>query len=424
MMRARTIPVFIILLAGLALAGPPEPPEPPKIPEDLDRMILLEELESLKSIDAAESLRLTIELDSLRSLGDLESERILAEIEALRKSQDLIRLPGFDSVLAKIDEGLVIKELTIGGDSIVIVLSNDSTFVFSDFETRPVRKTGEARVSIGNNIVIEEDEVIDGDVASLFGDVIVKGTVNGGVLTLSGDIYVTSTGYIREGAVAVNGNVKKDPGARVERITWKTNTVVISRLSERTPFRIMGSIFLLSFLIMVVLSATCASIFKVNVDRVVTEVKSNFLTSFLKGYLFYVLAFVALIVLTITVLGIPLAVLGVPLAFLAAIVLASTAVSNIVGQKTVPGSPEGENNELRFSNFLYGSLILGSVPGLFFLIQAVTGSLLVMIFNWIFIGMFLFIVIPAGLGGVLTTRFGTRSGKGSSMTRQTTSPEN
>lgn len=423
-MRLLSTLILSVILAGQLSAGPPEPPEPPETPEDLEHMILFEQLESLKSLGAVESLRISAEIESLRSISNLESLRIVAEIEALRRSQGLIRLEGFDSVLAKIDEGLVTKEITIGGDSIVIVLSNDSTYVFSDFETGPVRKTGEERVSVGNNIVIEEDEVIDGDVASLFGDVIVKGTVNGGVLALSGDIYVTSTGYIKEGAVAVNGNVKKDPGARIGRITWKTeNPVSFSRFNERTPFRIMGSIFLVSFLIMVVLSATCASIFRVNVARVAAEVKSNFVASFLRGYLFYVLTFVALLVLLITILGIPLALLGIPLAFLAAVILASSATSNIVGEKILPASQANENGGTQFRNFLYGSLVLGSIPGLFFLVQAITGFLVVMIFSWIFIGIFLFIVIPAGLGGVLSTRFGTRSGRRSAIGGQTASSE-
>jgi hypothetical protein len=423
-MRLLSTLILSMMLAGQLMAGPPEPPEPPETPEDLERMILLEHLESLKSAGAMESLLVAAEIESLMSIANLESLRIVAELEALRRSQGLIHLEGFDSLLARIDEGLAIDEITIEGDSIVIVLSNDSAFVFSDFDTGPYSRTGADRFGVGNRIVIDEDEIIDGDVVSAFGDVIVRGTVNGGVLALSGDIYVTSTGYIKEGAVAVNGNVKKDPGARIGRITWKTEYPVnISRFNERTPFRIMGSIFLVSFLIMVVLSATCASIFKVNVARVAAEVKSNFLASFLRGYLFYVLTFVALIVLLITILGIPLALLGIPLAFLAAVILASTATSNIVGEKMLPALQVNESGDSKFRNFLYGSLVLGSVPGLFFLVQAITGSLVVMIFSWIFIGIFLFIVIPAGLGGVLSTRFGTRSGRRATMAGQSASSE-
>ncbi len=359
--------ISAVLIMGLAHAGPPEPPEPPEAVEGLEVLLGLEDLEAL---------------------------------------DETLTIKGLERILEGIEEGLEITEISIGGDSIIIGLSNDSIFVLSDFDDQSPHRAGKDIVQFGNRIIVEEDEVVRGDVVSAFGDVIVKGTVEGGVLAFSGDIYVTSTGNIKEGAVAVSGKVKQDPGGRIGTVIWKTGYPrSVSRIADRTPFRIMGFVFFVVFLVWMVLSATCASIFQVNVARVVNHIKSNFVASFFKGYLAYLLAFVAFIVLLITVLGIPLALLGVPIALLAGMILGSTALSNILGEKMLHA------DRLSFKTFLYGSAALGAVPGLFFLIQMITGSMVLMIFSWILIGLFLFMIIPFGLGAVLTTRFGTRSGK-------------
>ena len=359
--------ISVVLIGGLAYAGPPEPPEPPE-PEEAIEVLL-----------------------DLESLGVLEES---------------ITIKGLQRILLDIEEGLEITKISIAGDSIIIGLSNDSIFVISDFDTDSGPRTGKDIVQIGNRIIVEEGEVVKGDVVSAFGDVIVRGTVEGGVLAFSGDIYVTSTGNIKESAVAISGKVKQDPGARVGTGTWKTPyPISVSRIADRTPFRVMGFIFIVVFLVWMVLSATCTSIFQANVAMIANHIKTNFVVSFLKGYLVYLLAFTAFIVLLITVLGIPLALLGVPIALIAGMILGSTALSNILGEKMLHA------DRLSFKTFLYGSVALGAVPGLFFLMQMITGSMVLMIFSWILIALFLFIIIPFGLGAVLTTRFGTRSGK-------------
>lgn len=359
--------ISVVLIGGLAYAGPPEPPEPPE-PEEAIEVLL-----------------------DLESLGVLEES---------------ITIKGLQRILLDIEEGLEITKISIAGDSIIIGLSNDSIFVISDFDTDSGPRTGKDIVQIGNRIIVEEGEVVKGDVVSAFGDVIVRGTVEGGVLAFSGDIYVTSTGNIKESAVAISGKVKQDPGARVGTGTWKTPyPISVSRIADRTPFRVMGFIFIVVFLVWMVLSATCTSIFQANVAMIANHIKTNFVVSFLKGYLVYLLAFTAFIVLLITVLGIPLAILGVPIALIAGMILGSTALSNMLGEKMLHA------DRLSFKTFLYGNVALGAIPCLFFLMQMITGSLVLMIFSWIFIGLYLFIIIPFGLGGVLTTRFGTRSGK-------------
>jgi len=360
---------LILIFCGPALSGPPEPivpPEPPEIPEQT-----LKTLESLK-----------IELEMNKDLLDK-------------------RLKG---VLEKLDQGLEISEISIAADSIVITFSNDSVFILADLDKGTIPTSGKDVLRVGGNMVVEEDQVIHGDIVSAFGDVTVKGTVDGSVLTLSGNIYVPSTGYIKESAFAVSGKVKREPGARIGSVVWDSPYSASGPDfgEENQPFRIMGYVLLLIYLFWMILAATCASIFKKNISTVMAAIKANSFTSFLKGYLAYVLVFLAFVVLSITILGIPLAFLGIPIATLAGMILGFTAVSVILGQKIL------RVDELSFKTFIYGSLAMGAVPGLFFLTLTLTGSVVVMIFSWIFVFLFLSVILPVGLGAILTTRFGVR----------------
>jgi hypothetical protein len=123
------------------------------------------------------------------------------------------------------------------------------------------------------------------------------------------------------------------------------------------------------------------------------------------GYLAYLLAIAALIALVITILGALPGVLGVPLLLFAGMVLSSTALQVLIGQRAI------DSVGISIKAYLYGAMILSGLPGLLFLAQFLTGSLVIMILNWIQIGIFIFIIIPFGLGAVLTTRFGTRTEK-------------
>ena len=260
-------------------------------------------------------------------------------------------------------------------------------------------------IRFGSNITIEEGEVIEGDVVAAFGDVVVSGTVEGGVIAFSGDIYVTSTGKVENGVLALSGKVKTEPGGYIGAYTWGTRYDRKDfRDYNRAVFQSIGLVLLIIYIVWIILTATCASLLKSNVGRVMQTVKQNgVIKSFFLGYLAYFLALILFIGLNITILGIPLAILGVPLMLLAANVLSSTALNISLGLKIL------NSDKYNFRAFLYGSLFLGIIPGLFFFIQAITGNLVIMVFSWILVGIFIFILLPVGLGAVLSTRFGTRA---------------
>jgi len=394
-MKKILLTILCVSLAGAAYAAPPDP-------LDEDTVISVKGVPELKALEDALG-------DHYSSITDLEKK-----IQKLEK-----RYKGIGAVLEGLDEGFEIDELILDGDSIFLRLDNDSTFIFRYAETPDEDFSSHNDIiRFGSTITIEEDEIIEGDVVSAFGDVIVNGTVEGEVNTFWGDIYITSTGYIANGAVAISGKIKHEPGSRVGSVTFSTHRPSTDfGDDDRSVFRIMAFVFSIIFIIWFILTATCASLMKTNVKRIEQHIKNDgFIKSFFVGYLIYFLGFLAFIGLIITVIGIPVALLGLPMAFLAATVLSSTAISNLIGQKI------SQTDNQTFKRFLYGSLYLYLLPGLLFLVQLITGNLVIMIFSWIVISIFIFIIFPIGLSAVYKTRFGYRAENKSSTIPKTEKP--
>ena len=398
-MRKFLTVLFCFLIAGAVYPAPPDPSE-----SDEEIVIDIEDIEPPEAPEMPESLIETLgDIDDLEALDPYALKDLEKRLLKLKKKYE-----GMEKVLEGIDEGFWIEELILGGDSIYIRLNNDSSFTLRYFEDLDRMATSKNDiVRFGAAITIEEDEVIEGDVVSAFGDVIVHGTVEGGVIAFSGDIYISSTGNVENGVLAFSGKVKREPGSRVGAVTWGSHSVRPDLGDyNRSVFRTMGLVFIIIFIIWIILTATCASLLKSNVKMVGQDIKeSGFLKSYFKGYLAYFLALLIFIGLSITILGLPLALLGVPLALLAAVILSSTALSNLVGEKILNAE------KYSFRTFFYGNLFLGLIPGLLFLVQLITGNLAIMVFSWIVIGLFIFILLPVGLGAVLSTRFGTRPRK-------------
>jgi hypothetical protein len=376
-MKALLSILLLFFLAQSLSAGPPEPPQAPEPPPT-----------SKSRHEITVSASDTAIMNQLN--GDLKG-----------MNEKLARL---NKIMGDFSDSIKIKDLTIDNDSITIILSNDSVISFMGGAMPSISHDDNSLVNVGHTYTVKENDVVNGNIVNVGADVVVDGKVNGSVMTIGGDIYVSSTGYIRDGAVALSGKVKVESGGRVTNVRMALNeSRGGSHGSESSVFRVMGAIFLGIYVIWLILAATFTSLMKNNVERVSSVIKARPLKSFLLGYLAYLLAFVAMLILTISILGIPVALVGVPVALFAGMVLAVTSLSNLIGQRVL-----GER-EISFQTFLYGTLVLSGLPGLFFMIQFLSGSLAIMVFSWIMIGLLIFIIAPLGLGAVLTTRFGTRT---------------
>jgi hypothetical protein len=74
---------------------------------------------------------------------------------------------------------------------------------------------------VGSDIHVEQDEVVRGDVTAIRGDITVDGTVHGDVVSFGGGVYLNATARVDGDVVCIGGELHEEPGAYVsgERVT-------------------------------------------------------------------------------------------------------------------------------------------------------------------------------------------------------------
>jgi len=257
-------------------------------------------------------------------------------------------------------------------------------------------------VRAATDIIIDQDEEVDGDVTAMGGDVVVKGVVDGNVVALWGDVLVTSTGIIEEDAISVRGEVTVEPGGIIkgEKMEVKGNipganfpSIIIQPKIIPRGFGILG--WMVKLLILLFLGMIVFSVVPKNVSKVKERIENEFLKSFLIGLLALVLFLPVFVLLLITIIGIPLAIL-LPLVVVVAFILGYTSVCLYVGEKIK------QNTNIKPQTTLLTVLLGIIVIELISILGLFTGVLTA--FYWIIISFILLV----GLGSVILTRFGTR----------------
>jgi hypothetical protein len=85
----------------------------------------------------------------------------------------------------------------------------------SDDERTRRRGDGDDRVRFGGDIIVNEGEVVSGDVVSIGGATRVDGQVNGDAVAIGGGLELGPHANVRGDAVSIIGSLKRAPGARV-----------------------------------------------------------------------------------------------------------------------------------------------------------------------------------------------------------------
>jgi len=253
-----------------------------------------------------------------------------------------------------------------------------------------VYTTSEDIVKFGRDVVVEEDEEIDGDVVALWGNVEVKGVVDGSAVAIGGDVEVFPTGIVEEDAVSIGGQVIKRGEAvvRGEKVSvgfLRTRPSrlphMITRFPTFTPFGFPAWAFVVrifKILFFIFLGIVVLAILPRHVHKVKEKVKHDLLKSGLVGLVAQILVIPIFILLIITIIGIPVALLIEPLVIIAALILGYTGTCLFVGlvARTIGifGGP--------FSPFMWIFSIVG----------------------WLIA----YVVITVGFGAAILSRLGTR----------------
>jgi len=274
-----------------------------------------------------------------------------------------------------------------------------------------IQSAGEDIIKFGKDVVVEEDETIDGSVVAICGNVDVKGTVTQDVVAVCGNAKVASTGVIEGDVVSVGGEVQKETGATVR--GQKTTVSFGPKGTFRFPpfiggfsgFAFFARIIKIIFFLFI--GIVMISIVPRHVTKVKDKINQDFFKCALIGFVAEILILPVFLLLIITIIGIPLAILVEPLLVVATFILGYTGVSYFIGEKLKDRT--SLKPETPIMTLVIGILAVEAI----LLLARVIGILghpltpiswILTFFGWAF----WYVVITVGFGAAILTRMGTR----------------
>lgn len=252
---------------------------------------------------ATEAPRSATHIDSLRRAADAaqravaDAERIAADAERLAdaKAETIIvstRKPGKSGKTVKVD---------LGSRGIINI---DTEGNHGD------------KVLMGDNLTVEEDEVVGGDAVSIGGNITVLGKVLGSVVSVGGDVTLGDSAFVGKDAVSVGGSVERSGSSIVvgEVVEvdgpgigfmppWKKKSSDDSFGSRFTGF-VQAIIFLL---VLFAFAALALFLARQRIEYASDYLSSRPIESLLWGLISPVLLLLAFVLLCITLIGIPVA---------------------------------------------------------------------------------------------------------------------
>jgi hypothetical protein len=266
-------------------------------------------------------------------------------------------------------------------------------------------------VKVGEDIRIEADQVVEGVVVAIAGDVTIHGHVLDDVVSVGGNIFVEPGAVIEGNTVAIGGRVHRKPGATVLDGDVSVPLAIVPHIGG--GWLGPGLRFALVLMMMVFLFLSGGFFDLIMPDRfqkLTVYVQNRIWGSFFAGLAAEILSLPVFLLLCITILGIPIALL-LPFAYFGGLLLGFLAVASLVGSRV--GVRNLAQRGSRLFTLAIGlaillgvhlfALLLSSMGGVLSWFGAVL-SLFAVAANWT--------VATIGLGAVLLSRVGTRTGEG------------
>lgn len=250
----------------------------------------------------------------------------------------------------------------------------------------PLRIRSGDIMRVGSDITIPEDQEVQGDVLAIRGDVNVDGRVSGNVVSMGGDVRLSSTARVDGDVVCMGGTLHEEPGAtvggqRVQALDSEGRRSFAPRRIRIDPDLddegAAGK--LIFYLVMLGLVAALCMIAPGSTSAALASLKARPAASLGLGFLIALLFVPSLIalalvvaILCITIIGIPLAVIALLgyFVFFALLVLWGYAVGAAgLGERLL--QRRGETNPSLVRAAMAGVIAIGGL--------SIIGSLL----NWL-----------------------------------------
>jgi len=293
---------------------------------------------------------------------------------------------------------------------------------------------GGARVRFGGDVAVAEDEAIGDDVVAILGSARVDGRVDGNVVSVGGSVRLGPKANVRGDVTAVGGGVERADGSVVngQINEIRIGTPTFGPFVDVRPWRdwhwfgntvrypLGGSVDLVATLVRVGLVGLLAALMiavlpspvRRVADRVAAEPWRSGFVGLAAQLLFVPLLVVTVVILAVSIIGIPLLLL-VPFGLIAVVVAlvmgfagASCAVGRWIGQRAGGGIPGLLVSLVVGLAVVFAVTVIAKFLGL-------AGLPLRMVVGGILVAGFLieYVAWTVGLGGVLLSRFGRRDGE-------------
>jgi hypothetical protein len=293
------------------------------------------------------------------------------------------------------------------------------------------RRRGDV-VRIGGSVTVDADESVRGDVVAIGGSATIDGEVDGDVVVVGGSARFGPQSYVSGDVTAVGGGIVRDPKAVIR---GAVNEVGLGEIRWRDEWmrrnwdwdwmdgfypvaRLTGTlvrVMLLTLLTALVLFVARTPVEQI-ADRVAADPLKSWIVGFLAEMLFFPILIMTVVVLAISIIGIPLLLL-VPVAIVAALVVmlvGFTAVAYHIGRLL-----QDKMEALRSRPYVatFAGILLIVSPVLLARLIGLTGELWFLVWPIAAVGfLFEYIAWTAGLGAAALARF-NRPGPPSTVTQ-------
>ncbi len=285
-----------------------------------------------------------------------------------------------------------------------------------------LRVTGKDLVKFGDDVIVEEGEVVQGDAVAILGSVIVNGVVEGDAVAVGGGLSVGDKGRVDGDGVAIGGGVDKEPDGVIKGQMvsigkggrWFGGKHVGGKYVSHTeffPFGIFsraGRLFLsiMWMLLLILLALVVTAVARRPVENICMKAKHEAFKMGLIGLLTEVLVLPVIVLFCITIIGIPIGLVAIPLVFGLAMLLGYTGIGLAMGERFAGGG----NGRSPYWSVAMGILLLQALAIISAIVRLPGGP--IAIIGWViaFIAWaVIYVAGTVGLGAVVMTRFGTRA---------------
>ncbi len=270
-------------------------------------------------------------------------------------------------------------------------------------------------VKTGGSVTVDQAKTVPGDVVCVGGPVHVYGTIRGDAIALGGNVFLYDGSHVFGDAVSIGGRVVEEGDAVVEGQKLSIAPGISALIpgfeihDPRTRVQRIGhaiKYIVIAYIVLFFLVLIFIDLLGKPTKRVGDRLRADSGKAGLAGFLLVVMTPVIMVILLISVIGIPVAVIYLPLLLIVQL-WGLTAVSAEVGRSWGPKVFSGVRSP-RMTAFM--GVVLLTAP--WFggkLLKAIGGPLHVI--GWSFTTVGLVIVALAsfvGIGGILFSRFGRR----------------